>query len=793
MNNIPSNFGDSTDIEPVTRLRSPASSDAPLAPGHFIPIPGGFHVWSQGALRSSGFPVSGLLELGDPEYAAAVDRWLDEPGDGAREALDAEAARAATRQAALLRQIARRADFLEAVTWQSPDIVESMIVALGRMSADAPNNQRLRKRQRIVAKYWARYCAKNETIGFFGPVSWFDFRSDGEPLRMEPGPALVRRGELFLEPWAIDALAATLCSDPDVRPWVAPRRHPTVYFSGTRARTLAGPVELDEDEARLMALIDGHRVLVEIAAESGTEPGAARQALDRLAAKGLLLWDLEPPMVQHAERKLRQRLDAIGDAKVRDRATGTLDQLEAARDALADYRDVDDLRRCYELLEKEFTGLTGVDPARRPGQAYGGRRLAYVECARDVALSFGPQVLESCADALSLLLTSARWFSHEAAQRLRTVMSEGFDAMGADTVGFAELAFACADKIFTPGNRPVDHLIEEFAANWRAILGLDTGAHVVTHTSDALRGQVEETFGGGYPDWGFAWTHSIDLLIAARGAEEFKRGEFQPVIGEVHVGYCPFETPVISWAHPDTEELRSMLATVIPGTRVLLSPVKDYPRVTARTYPWVNDDRDWRLCVSQYPPRGADRQLPLAGLEVRRDGDKLVVGLPGAAEQFDVADLHGSGMMFEMMDVLKQVVRGRDHTPRVVVDNLVVFRETWSFPIADLDWVPARSDPEHFVAARRWLRDHGLPETVFASISSETKPVFADFRSEVQVGNLAQLLRAGAVTEGATVSFSEMLPALEQSWLADAAGAPYTCEMRLVFTDGHKDGPAGAG
>jgi hypothetical protein len=96
---------------------------------------------------------------------------------------------------------------------------------------------------------------------------------------------------------------------------------------------------------------------------------------------------------------------------------------------------------------------------------------------------------------------------------------------------------------------------------------------------------------------------------------------------------------------------------------------------------------------------------------------------------------------------------------RVVVDNLVVFRETRSFPIAELDWVSARSDPEHFVAARRWLRERGLPEIVFASIGSETKPVFVDFRSEVQVSNLAQLLRAGAATEDASVTFSEMLPA----------------------------------
>ena len=134
-----------------------------------------------------GSPITGLLELGDAKYAAAVDRWLDNPGDDTRQVLDAEAPRAATRQAALLRQIARRADFQEAVTWQNPDVVEPMIVTLGQMSSDAPNNHRLRKRQRIVARYWARYCAKTETTGFFGSVSWLDLRADGAPLRMEPG------------------------------------------------------------------------------------------------------------------------------------------------------------------------------------------------------------------------------------------------------------------------------------------------------------------------------------------------------------------------------------------------------------------------------------------------------------------------------------------------------------------------------------------------------------------------------------------------------------------------------
>jgi hypothetical protein len=490
-----------------------------------IAVLGGFGLWSQGMLRSSGFPIAGLLALGDDDYAAAADRWLDQPDDGTRRALDEAAAQATTRQAALLSRIARRPDFLEAVTWQNPDLVEPMIVTLGRLGADAPNNHRLRKRQRIVAKYWTRYCAKNETIGFVGPISWFDFRSDGEPLRMEPGSALIRHSQLHLEPWAVDALAASLAADPEVRSWVAPRRNPTVYLSGRTVRTRSGPVELEEDEARLLGLVDGHRLPVAIAAEYGAEPAAVHQALEALAAKELLMWDLESPVVEYAEQKLRKRLDAIGDAEVRDRVTGTLDRLESACDALAGYRNAEELRRLNDRLEAEFTSQTGFDPARRAGQAYGGRRLAYVDSARDVGLSFGLQVLQSCVEPLSLLLTSARWYARQAEQRIRAVQWRAFDAMGAESVNYMQLLSASTDAMFTPGKRPQDEVAREFVAHWRAILGMDTDAHPVTHQSDALRRRVEEAFAGESPTWGSALTHSIDLFLAARGAEGFARGD----------------------------------------------------------------------------------------------------------------------------------------------------------------------------------------------------------------------------------------------------------------------------
>jgi hypothetical protein len=58
---------DADPADPVARLRGAALPVRPLAPGHLIAVEGGFGLWSQGLLRSSGFPIAGLLALGDDD------------------------------------------------------------------------------------------------------------------------------------------------------------------------------------------------------------------------------------------------------------------------------------------------------------------------------------------------------------------------------------------------------------------------------------------------------------------------------------------------------------------------------------------------------------------------------------------------------------------------------------------------------------------------------------------------------------------------------------------------------
>src|SRR5262245_626923 len=140
------------------------------------------------AVRSAGFPVSGLDAFG--------------PGD----------------ESARLQTVARDPAFREAVTWQNPAALANAVVKVADGSSSKPS--RARQREEIVASYWQRYCGKNDTIGFFGPLAWGRMVDDAVPVRVRSG-ALVCERSVHFEAWPIQALAESL--DPELAvaagPW----------------------------------------------------------------------------------------------------------------------------------------------------------------------------------------------------------------------------------------------------------------------------------------------------------------------------------------------------------------------------------------------------------------------------------------------------------------------------------------------------------------------------------------------------------------------------------------------
>ncbi|WP_174550787.1 lantibiotic dehydratase, partial [Microtetraspora malaysiensis] len=169
----------------------------------------GWAVWPDALLRTTGFPAAGLDAFTAPAAAAAADDLL--AGHGDAEVFDKVFAEAIAAGAAKICEIAADPLFREAVTWQNPDMLFALDGILSK-GPGANRTSRRRVRERAVARYWQRYCAKNETIGFFGPVCWITVADSDQPLDIRPGPALLRERRVTFESWAVAAYADHLAA-----------------------------------------------------------------------------------------------------------------------------------------------------------------------------------------------------------------------------------------------------------------------------------------------------------------------------------------------------------------------------------------------------------------------------------------------------------------------------------------------------------------------------------------------------------------------------------------------------
>jgi hypothetical protein len=155
-----------------------------------VPLAGDWELWRDFAVRSAGFPVSGLEVFG--------------PGD----------------ESERLAEAAGDPRFQEAVTWQNPAALANAVLKVASRAPTKPPS-RARGREEIVASYLQRYCGKNDTIGFFGPLAWGRIEDDGPPLHATSGE-LIRSSHVHFEAWPVQALAETL--DPELR--IAAGPHP---------------------------------------------------------------------------------------------------------------------------------------------------------------------------------------------------------------------------------------------------------------------------------------------------------------------------------------------------------------------------------------------------------------------------------------------------------------------------------------------------------------------------------------------------------------------------------------
>ncbi|WP_340559281.1 lantibiotic dehydratase [Streptomyces sp. GSL17-111] len=762
----------------------------------YVPGGGRWRLWEQFALRGPGFPADGVLRLAPDGLAAAADKF------GPRDELSGQSwtdfaalfADAAVETAHTLQDIARTPAFREAVAWQNRPVLTSGVAPFLAWTPGVDRRSSMpRQREELVAHYWQRFCVKNDTIGFFGPVGWGRWDHETPGLTVEPGAGLVAATEVYFASWAIDALAATLAADPELWPWVAPRRVPFVRLSGTEVTVPGRPAQpVTAEDAAVLALCDGLRPVAEIGRRL---PGVDVHAvLDGLVRRRLAVRKLEVPAGARPERALRAWLEGVGAPGPRRRGLAALDALERGRDRVRAAEGPDALVAALTELEERFVALTETAAHREKSAGTAPcRALVYSDCRRAATATAGRAVRAALAP-LDPLLTSAAWLTSELASGVLERAREVYARLAAEgPVDLAAFWFACMPVLHGAARERAEELGREFRSRWEAILAPPPDARRVRLSLADVAGPAAEAFGGaGGPGWSAARYLSPDVMVAAEGPEAVARGDFTLVLGELHLAANTLGASLFVHQHPDAEELLDLTGRDHPGPRLLpLLPKEHRSRLSARIRNALVRPEDYYVALVDFTADPArPRTVLSADVAVTEEDDgTLVTVLPDGA-RFPVVEVFAHVLTTLAMDLFRLLPEEAEHSPRVTVDRLVVARETWRPAVAELDFAGEKDEARRFVRARRWRAERDLPRHVFVVLPTETRPFYVDFDSPVYVTILAKALRRAARKDPtARAVVTEMLPTPEQSWLTDDQGRAYTSELRFVAVDEHGRAP----
>jgi hypothetical protein len=322
---------------------------------------------------------------------------------------------------------------------------------------------------------------------------------------------------------------------------------------------------------------------------------------------------------------------------------------------------------------------------------------------------------------------------------------------------------------------PIAQAVAEHRRRWREVLALDPAARRETRTVEALRARVREAFGEAGPGWRSAWHAAPDLMIDAASDEAIRAGDYQLVLGELHL--CNSLSSLFVEQHPAPGELFALAERCATGTDVV--PVFPKSEWSQRTLPCLFPRGSQYYLSGREPPPGG-RALRMGDMVVeRRDGVLEVVDRV-SGQRFGLLDFMAVFLEHRCASIF-DLVLGGEHSPRLTVDGVVVARERWSVPTAGLGFAKLTDALGQWLEARKWQRGLGLPRFAFFKVENERKPCFVDFDSPLLVEMMAKLVRrAQEDAPESRVSFSEMLPDLGHLWLTDAAQRRYTSEFRIV-------------
>jgi hypothetical protein len=718
-----------------------------------------------------------------PEIAAWLEGWnaITTAQDDLQQAYDSCVEIELRQAREQLYTIIMSQRFQEALLLSNPNMYTTALASYVRHYTPDQRPAKVRHLENRFYAYLQRFCAKNDTTSFFGPIDYgyVDTSVDSSLTLIRKHERSPTQRKTRMSYWAADVLAQCIAKEEAIQPYLQPQLQVgiTLLTSGELyVATGDRRISLSRDMQRLIAFIDGQRTMQDIL---NIDSAAFCPLLQQLRKQGIVTLQVKIPAAA---------IDPLAwlrayVASLPERCTARsfwLRSLDAFIETITRFPlvSVADKFGLLQEMERRFALLTGQEPRRGEGEMYTDRLLVYDEAQGDITSCIvGKPLHDRLLDQLRLPLDLCASYSLLIQQVCRRRAQEIFLSLGHGSA--------------------LPYLL--FVRELEARIGIDEclADPAVLDFLKRLNRLVSERIGDdGCARLGVADIHpflraipegtltSPDIFFSRVDPAKDVAANCMIVLGEMHYGvqvWCHFLT-----FYEKQAELYSFLASLL-NARTGQARMKAglvHKRHQGKTFYFELPGYSIEILGRSLKERA--EVLSVADLEVALVSGELVVRSRSRGEVIELypGDPRSiSNWLFGTPPVICPVPSLGIYTPRIMIRDVVTWRASWQLRTRDL--LPHTSSPgpgDLLLHASRLRRSYNLPERCFVRIASERKPFYVDFTSLLSIEFFFTMIR-----NSSTVNITEMLPTPNAWWLRDSGVRGCEWRMTLVYS-GHGGG-----
>lgn len=669
------------------------------------------------------------------------------------------------------RALASDARIQEAIFLSNPDMDKALCRYLTTQPKEAQTGARHKFEKRFFM-YLQRFCAKNETQSFFGPINYgYLVPHQTENVRIRRVATPLQYRVTFPSQWLAESLATKISAEPELHPFLRPRRSTICLLRDHRLYfpTTGKYLILEKLTAQLFALADGHRTVKCLANQLGEKWTDTWERITDLSRRGAIITDvLIPPDVADPLGYLAAWLHQVPENLVRRRFwCEVIHELATLITALAT-ADLAQRRVLVERLESHFADAIGKESRRGAGTMYADRFLFFEECLGDLGeFQMGGELAFQIRQRLQPILHLAQQYAWLRAMRDRGMAKrilERFPSTESGTPLLAYLQSLAADppESLTNGVDALDLFLERL----QEIVRVHSDGHVARLTyADLPFVELKQEV---------CTCTSLDLMIAAPDQASLAAGTFQLILGEMHPYPLLWVFPTAYFAREhDTPWWHTLAEGLGQQPEFCQAAQLGFTRKT-KIFPYQLPGPTIEL-RPRYPTCDAISVADVTiqdgenGLRLQAGGQYLRLHTPITRRSTGLDPI--SPLAFPAVEA--PPINLGAHTPRIEIDGVVYQRERWVVE-GGLSGAEGKEGFELFLAVWRWKERMGLPDEVFVRVAREPKPIFVDFTCTPFVELLHTISR-----HNEQLTLTEMWPDTRHLWL-DGPEGRHTCECRLV-------------